>query len=83
MHVYASPGYIAKYGKIENIDEIDSHRIVSFGEPAPSYLTNLNWLEGIGRSDGNLRPAVLQINNLLSIKRAIQKGVGLGVLPDY
>ncbi|MBN9134443.1 MAG: LysR family transcriptional regulator, partial [Phyllobacterium sp.] len=27
MHVYASPGYIAKYGKIENIDEIDSHRI--------------------------------------------------------
>src|SRR5688572_31138814 len=83
MHVYASPAYIAKYGKIENIDEIDSHRIVSFGEPAPSYLTNLNWLEVIGRSDGNLRPAVLQINNLLSIKRAIQKGVGIGVLPDY
>jgi DNA-binding transcriptional LysR family regulator len=83
MHVYASPAYIAKYGKIESIEEIDSHRIVSFGEPAPSYLTNLNWLEVIGRSDGNLRPAVLQINNLLSIKRAIQKGVGLGVLPDY
>ena len=37
----------------------------------------------IGRTDGNLRPAVLQINNLLSIKRAIQKGVGIGVLPDY
>ncbi len=83
MHVYASAGYIAKYGKLNSIDEIDQHRIVTFGEPAPSYLTGLNWLETAGRTDGSARIPALQVNNLLSVRRAVQRGVGIAVLPDY
>lgn len=83
MHVYASEGYIAKYGKLNAIEELDKHRIVTFGESAPSYLMGLNWLETAGHSEGAERIATLQVNNLLSIRRAVLSGVGIGVLPDY
>ncbi|MGH6763859.1 MAG: LysR family transcriptional regulator [Phyllobacterium sp.] len=83
LHVYASAAYIEKFGKLSSISELDAHRIVTFGEQAPAYLTGLNWLEVAGLAEGNARPAALQINNLLSIKRAVEKGVGVAVLPDY
>ncbi|PRD45243.1 LysR family transcriptional regulator [Phyllobacterium phragmitis] len=83
MHVYAAASYIAKHGKLASVDQLDEHRIVTFGEPAPSYLTGLNWLEVAGRSDGNPRIPTLQVNNLLSVKRAVHRGVGIAVLPDY
>ncbi|MBA9083153.1 MULTISPECIES: LysR family transcriptional regulator [Bartonella] len=83
MHVYASVNYIATYGKPEKLSELDSHRIISFGEPVPSYLSGLNWLEKAGRSDGSLRVSVLQINNIISIKNALMRDFGIAVLPDY
>lgn len=83
MHVYASEGYISKYGKLNAIEELDEHRIVTFGEFAPSYLMGLNWLETAGKTDGSARIPTLQVNNLLSIRRAVLGGVGIGVLPDY
>ncbi|AGF74745.1 transcription regulator, LysR family [Bartonella australis AUST/NH1] len=83
MHVYASEGYIAKYGKPEKLSELDAHRIISFGQPVPHYLSGLNWLEKAGRNDGSLRASVLQINNIISIKNAIMRNFGIAVLPDY
>ncbi|EJF91422.1 LysR family transcriptional regulator [Bartonella melophagi] len=83
MHVYASVNYIATYGKPEKLSELDKHRIISFGEPVPSYLSGLNWLEKAGRSDGSLRVSVLQINNIISIKNALMRDFGIAVLPDY
>ncbi|WP_102830402.1 LysR family transcriptional regulator [Bartonella bovis] len=83
MHVYASVNYVAIYGKPEKLSELDKHRIISFGEPVPSYLSGLNWLEKAGRSDGSLRISVLQINNIISIKNALMRDFGIAVLPDY
>ncbi|WP_026088106.1 LysR family transcriptional regulator [Bartonella rattaustraliani] len=83
MHVYASKNYIANYGKPETLSDLDTHRIISFGEPVPAYLSGLNWLEKAGRSDGSLRPSVLRINNIISIKNAIMCDLGIAVLPDY
>ncbi|MET3559697.1 DNA-binding transcriptional LysR family regulator [Bartonella japonica] len=83
MHVYASKSYIANYGKPETLSDLDTHRIISFGESVPPYLSGLNWLEKAGRSDGSLRPSVLQINNIISIRNAIMHDLGIAVLPDY
>ncbi|WP_455473808.1 LysR family transcriptional regulator [Bartonella sp. B30(2025)] len=83
MHVYASKNYVAKYGRPEKLSELDTHRIISFGKPVPSYLSGLNWLEKAGRNDGSLRTPVLQINNIISIKNAIIHDLGIAVLPDY
>jgi DNA-binding transcriptional LysR family regulator len=83
FHAYAAPSYIARHGKPENVAELDRHRIVNFGEPAPAYLKDINALETIGRPDGDPRPVHFQINNLVSVKNAVQRGVGIGLLPDY
>lgn len=83
MHVYASAGYLADYGKPQQLEDLDNHRIISFGEPVPSYLAGLNWLETAGRVDGSVRIPALEINNVISIKKAAMRNLGIAVLPDY
>jgi DNA-binding transcriptional LysR family regulator len=83
FHLYAAPAYIAKHGKPEVIGDLKRHRIVTFGEPVPPHLSELNWLESVGDFEGGKRIATLQINDILSIKRAVQRGAGVAMLPDY
>ena len=83
FHAYAAPSYIARFGKPESVADLDNHRIVNFGEPAPTYLKDINALEMIGRPEGDPRPAIFQINNLVSVMSAVQRGIGIGLLPDY
>jgi len=83
MHLYAAPSYLERFGRPKTLGDLDGHRIVTFGVPVPQYLKDVNWLEVAGRDPGNPRTAILRINNLLSIKNAITRGIGIAVLPDY
>ena len=83
FHLFASPAYINKYGKPRSVEELDRHRIVTFGEQVPHHLADMNWLETAGRPEGSKRIATLQINNIMSIKMAVQRGAGIAMLPDY
>ena len=83
FHVYASPGYLKRFGQPHSAEDIDAHRIVVFGENAPTYLKAMNWLCTEGREPGQPRSAVLSVNNVYAIRRAVEKGVGIAMLPDY
>lgn len=83
FHIVAALSYIAKYGKPSTLADLDNHRIVTFGEPIPIHISDVNWLETAARPDGSRRTNVLQINDILSIKRAVQRGAGIAMLPDY
>ncbi|MEM1376645.1 MAG: LysR family transcriptional regulator [Pseudomonadota bacterium] len=83
LHVYASPTYIARFGTPTEVADLDEHRIVAFGEPVPSYLRDLDTLLHIGREGKEPRTPVLEINSIMAVKRAVQKGVGIALLPDY
>ncbi len=83
MHIYAAPSYINKHGEPHTLEELDNHRIITFGEPAPNYLLDVNWLEIAGRDPDNPRVSHLQINSQTSIKRACLLGIGIAMLPDY
>ncbi|MBN9073670.1 MAG: LysR family transcriptional regulator [Rhizobiales bacterium] len=83
FHLYAAPSYVAKFGRPASIGELRNHRVVTFGEPVPPHLSELNWLEVVGDFEGGKRIATLQINDLLSIRRAVQRGAGIAMLPDY
>ncbi len=82
FHLYASETYLKKRNPPASISDLASHRIVTFGLPVPSHLSELNWLETVGDFDGE-RIATLQINDILSIKRAVLAGAGVAMLPDY
>ena len=83
FHLLASPEYLKRFGTPETVDDLDEHRIVVFGENAPSYLKVMNWLCSAGRESGEPREAALAVNNLVAIKRAVARGVGIAMLPDY
>lgn len=83
FHVYAAPEYIQRFGSPSSIEDIDNHRIIIFGEQAPAYLRSMNWLDSAGRPANEPRRSVLKVNNLVAIKRAVQTGVGIAILPDY
>lgn len=83
FHLYASPAYVNKYGKPASVAELKNHRIVTFGVPVPTHLSELNWLETVGDFESGQRVPTLQINDILSIKRAVQGGAGIAMLPDY
>lgn len=83
FHLYAAPSYIQRFGTPKAIEDLDEHRIVSYGEQAPMYLRDMNWLETAGLPTGQKRRCVLRINNVVAIKRAVQRGVGIALLPDY
>jgi DNA-binding transcriptional LysR family regulator len=81
-HIYASPDYVKKHGIPKSVEDLDKHKILVFGE-TEGYLTNLNWLETIGREEGNPRPAAMRVNNAYGLRRAVQAGAGLASLADY
>jgi DNA-binding transcriptional LysR family regulator len=83
FHIYASKSYLKEYGIPHDIDELDQHQIVTFGEPVPSYLGDVNFLERIGRSDNSARRVALKINAIYGQMHACRAGVGLAMLPDY
>ncbi|MER8376627.1 LysR family transcriptional regulator [Mesorhizobium sp. M1338] len=83
FHLYAAPSYVAKHGKPASVAELKAHRIVTFGVPVPAHLSELNWLETVGDFEGGQRVPTLQINDILSIKRAVEGGAGIAMLPDY
>jgi DNA-binding transcriptional LysR family regulator len=83
MHLYAAPAYLKRFGEPKSIEDLDAHRIVTFGIPVPSYLKDLNWLETAGRTSDNPREPAVKINNVLALRNAVASGIGIGMLPNY
>lgn len=81
-HVYASTDYIKKYGIPKSVEDLDKHKILTFGQ-APGYLTTINWLERAGRAEDNPRPVALRVNSAYGLRRAVQAGAGIASLADY
>lgn len=84
-HIYASKTYLAEYGEPTSLEDLDAgnHRIVTFGEPVPSYLGDINFLERLGRPDGSARRAALKVNAIYGMMQAARAGIGIAMLPDY
>lgn len=82
-HFYASQTYIDEHGKPDSTDKLDDHRIISFGEPVPSYLGDINFLERMGRNDSSPRRSALKVNSIYGMLQACRAGIGVAMLPDY
>ena len=82
-HFYASREYVVQHGMPNSVDDLDAHRIISFGEPVPSYLGDINHLERLGRAEGNPRRAALKVNAIYGMMQAARAGIGIAMLPAY
>lgn len=82
-HAFASPDYVKRFGEPKTISDLDEHRLVSFGGNEPSYLLATHYLASIGREGEERRPVHFTVNNITALHKAMEAGVGVGILPDY
>jgi len=82
-HVFASLEYIKRFGEPKTIDDLDKHRLVSFGGDQPSYLMATHWLATVGREGREHRTIHFTVNNISALQLAVETGAGIGILPDY
>lgn len=83
FHAYASTDYIRQFGEPKSVEELDNHRLLSFGGDQPAYLLSVHWLATIGRDGQAPRPVHLVVNNIPALRSAVETGAGIAVLPDY
>jgi DNA-binding transcriptional LysR family regulator len=79
-HVCASPEYLAKAGTPATVEDLDKHKLITFGDFHPP-VADINWLAQAGRRPGAPRRPVLEVNNLASMAQVIRAGLGIGALP--
>lgn len=82
-HFYASRAYLKEYGEPDSVEELDNHKVITFGEPAPSFLGDINYLERLGRPDSSPRRPALKVNAIYGMMQACRAGIGIAMLPDY
>jgi DNA-binding transcriptional LysR family regulator len=83
FHAYASPEYLKRFGTPRTVDDLDKHRILMLGGTIPSYLQSTTWLTEVNREGKPPRQTLMQINNVLGVLTACQRGLGIAMLPDY
>ena len=83
FHVFASKDYIKRFGSPSGVEALHEHRIIVWGGEAPRYMEDVNWLLHAGMPPGMHRTPIAKINSILAIKRAVSRGAGIALLPDY
>lgn len=81
-NLYASPEYIKQHGMPRTPQDLDNHRIISYGR-ADSPIMAMSFAERVGRDDSEPRKAFLTVNNVVAMLRAAEAGLGIADLPDY
>ena len=82
-HIYGSSKYLEEYGMPKAINDLNSHRFISFGKGAPSPVYNPDWALKIGMKDNKKRKSIMKVNSVMGLLLAVESGVGLAALPDY
>jgi DNA-binding transcriptional LysR family regulator len=82
-HLYASPDYLKRHGQPRVVEDLERHRILGYGVQTSSFLNNLNAALTLGRDPKNPRVPALSVNNINALRKAVDNGVGIAVLPDY
>ncbi len=77
MQLYASQKYIDKYGVPKDSQDLDSHRLISFGIGSNNSFDNYNWILKVGHKASSLRAPYLVFSSADYILRAAAEGMGI------
>jgi DNA-binding transcriptional LysR family regulator len=83
FHAYAASSYLKRHGQPRTLDDLDRHRVLTYGVTPGSYLNNINSLQIAGRDSKGAGPSGLTINSIIALRYAVLHGAGIAVLPDY
>ena len=83
--IFASKDYIKENGFPKTTNDLDYHKIISYGEDAqpPIDRHRLNWLLTIGKDNKRPRKPILEVSSIYGIAKATEVGMGIASLPDW
>jgi len=82
VNLYAAPEYLKERGLPQTLQDLKNHDVVLFGDGVVPVAT-VHWLEEIISKHDILSRAILKVNNIYGIYRAVKAGIGIGPLPEY
>ena len=82
-HLYASPTYLKRHGTPRQLADLQEHKLITYGEDTPPPVTEINWLQKAGRTQGLELTPILTVNNIYGLLLAVENDVGIASLPDY
>lgn len=83
IRAFASATYVRRYGAPRDLEELNEHRIVSYGGHPGHHLTVLRWIETAGIDGREPRQPVFRANSVVALKYAVRAGIGIGLIPEY
>ncbi|MBY0500745.1 MAG: LysR family transcriptional regulator [Alphaproteobacteria bacterium] len=75
--LYASHGYLAKYGEPQTLKDLENHHIIAFGHPEVHPYADVNWILRLGMPEGKLHEPVFTSNSIECLIGAANKGRGI------
>jgi len=83
FHIYGHVSYLKRRGVPKTPDDLEAHDLIGFPSDVKPPVPGINWMFETGLSGRRARKAILRINNVYALYRAVESGLGLAVLPDY
>lgn len=80
-HLFASPSYLNKHGRPQKPEDLDDHKLITYGSLSTSPIEDIDWILEYGTKVK--RKPVLEINSIYGMLQAVKSGIGIGSLPDY
>ncbi|MBL0942393.1 MAG: LysR family transcriptional regulator, partial [Alphaproteobacteria bacterium] len=81
LKLYASPGYLKKFGTPLTLKDLDDHRLIGFGTHKINPFLPLNWHLSAGKPEGEVRQPYLQINLASSRCKFAASDLGIITIP--
>jgi DNA-binding transcriptional LysR family regulator len=83
QHVYGSAAYFGRKGEPASVEELDGHDFVAYGPRHLAPIPKLNWALSLGAETATPREAVIEVNTIAGMVKAVEAGMGLVGLPSY
>mgnify|MGYP000433388575 FL=1 len=80
-NLYASPRYLNENGRPQTPEDLDNHKLITYGDLGKSPIRNIDWILDVGAT--KKRKPILEVNNISGMLQAVKAGIGIGALPDY
>jgi DNA-binding transcriptional LysR family regulator len=82
LQLYASPEYLEKFGCPQTIDDLNDHRLITFGTNTIRPYSDIDWLLRVGLPSGVVRKPYLSINSSKGASQLAEQGLGIVALSD-
>jgi DNA-binding transcriptional LysR family regulator len=78
IYPVCGPGYVARFGRPENLEELAAHRLIHLDEPFRPAVSWQDWFAAVGRPE-IVAPKGLRINDYVLVVQSVIEGQGIAL----